>query len=263
MAATTFTFDDGAAYELFMGRWCRAVGAVFLDWLAPPKGAHWLDVGCGTGIFTELVVDTCAPAAVVAVDPSAAQIGHARGRPVGQRADFSVADAQTLPFPDGAFEVITSALVMNFIPDRSQALAEMRRVARPAGVVAGYVWDFAAEGSPGSPIRLGMRKIGVEPPRTPGTEDSTLKALEALFERAEFEQIRTKTIDVKETFSDFDEFWRSQAPSFSPTTKMIAGLPESDRARLIESVRAALPAGPNGSIAYSARANAIKARAPR
>ena len=45
-------FNDAEAYERFMGRWSRTVGEMFLHWLAPPKGAIWLDVGCGTGIFT-------------------------------------------------------------------------------------------------------------------------------------------------------------------------------------------------------------------
>jgi SAM-dependent methyltransferase len=144
MADTSVIFDDGAAYECFMGRWSRAVGATFLRWVAPPRGAYWLDVGCGTGVFTELVLDTCAPASIVAVDPAAAQIDHARKQAVARRADFRIADAQTLPFPDGAFDVVASALVINFIPDRPRALAEMRRVARPGGTVAGYVWDFAA-----------------------------------------------------------------------------------------------------------------------
>ena len=51
MAQSTGYFNDGAAYEQFMGRWSRAVGVEFLDWLAPPDGARWLDVGCGTGTF--------------------------------------------------------------------------------------------------------------------------------------------------------------------------------------------------------------------
>ena len=56
-----YRFDDGAAYERFMGRWSRGAGEVFLEWLAPAPGACWLDVGCGTGSFTELIVDRCAP----------------------------------------------------------------------------------------------------------------------------------------------------------------------------------------------------------
>ena len=262
MAESNVYFDDGEAYERFMGRWSGAVGAVFLDWLAPPKGARWLDVGCGTGVFTELVLDTRAPSAVIAVDPTAAQIEHARRQPVAQRAEFQVADAQNLPFPDKAFDVVASALVINFIPDRPQALAEMRRVARSGGAVAGYVWDFVAERSPSAILRIGLRQIGIEPPRTPGTDASSLDALHALFEQAGFEDIATRTIDVTMRFPNFDDLWRAQTPVFNPVTKTVAALSEADRRRLIECVRAALPAAADDSIAYSARANAIRARVP-
>src|SRR6516165_5031539 len=50
-----FRFDDGAAYEDFMGKWSQLAGEVFLDWLAPPAQARWADVGCGNGAFTELL----------------------------------------------------------------------------------------------------------------------------------------------------------------------------------------------------------------
>ena len=48
-------FDDGAAYEDFMGKWSQLAGDTFLHWLAPPPGLNWLDVGCGNGAFTELL----------------------------------------------------------------------------------------------------------------------------------------------------------------------------------------------------------------
>src|SRR4051794_41410598 len=96
MAEARPTFDDGAAYDEFMGRWSRVVGAVFLDWLAAPRKAAWLDVGCGTGAFTTLIVKTCAPARVSAVDPRAGQNAFAPPPAGGERAGFRVADAQTL-----------------------------------------------------------------------------------------------------------------------------------------------------------------------
>ena len=61
-------FTDGEAYERVMGRWSRVVGVMFLDWLAMPKGLHWLDVGCGTGAFTDTIIAHCAPTSV-AVGP--------------------------------------------------------------------------------------------------------------------------------------------------------------------------------------------------
>lgn len=259
MAEIAHSFDDSAAYERFVGHWGRAAGAIFLDWLAPPKNARWLDVGCGTGLFTELILNTQCPAAVVAIDQAKAQIDYARHKPIGQRADFRVGDAHALPFPDVTFDVVASALVINFIPDRARALSEMRRVTRPGGIVAGYVWDFAPELSPSGPFRLGMRQIVADVPTLPGTDDSRLCALRSLFERAGLEEATTRSIDVTVSFPDFEAFWLAQTPSYSPTTKMIAAMPESDRVRLIASVRARLPVRPDGRIEYSARANAIRA----
>jgi ubiquinone/menaquinone biosynthesis C-methylase UbiE len=262
MLDLAYRFDDSAGYERFMGRWSRAVGVVFLDWVASPAGARWLDVGCGTGIFTELVLDMCSPAAVFAVDPAEAQIDRACRQPVAQRASFRVADAQALPFPDSTFDVVASALVLNFISDGTRALSEMRRVARACGFVAGYVWDFAAELTPGSPLRLGLRRIGADVPQVPGSNETSLSALNLLFEQAELEKITTKSIDVTVRFPDFDDFWQAQTPSYSPITKMIGAMTKSDRVKLIESVRAGLPVCADGRIEYSARANAIKARVP-
>ena len=255
-------FDDAAAYDIMMGRWSRSAGTVFLDWLALAKNARWLDVGCGTGVFTQLVLDTASPKAVSAVDPTPVQIDYARRQAAGQRADFQVADSQALPFPDNSFDVVVSALVINFIPDRPKALGEMRRVGRAGGTVAGYVWDFAGERSPGSILRAGLRAIGIELPGVPGSTETSLGGLQSLFEHAGLEQIATKTIDVTSSFASFDDLWRALTPSFNPVTKTAAALPEADRALLMDKVRAAVTTNPDGSVAYSATAYAIKARIP-
>ena len=255
-------FSDSAASERFMGRWSRAAGTVFVDWIDAPTNARWLDVGCGTGVCTALIVEKCAPAQMCAVDPEAAQIDHASRQPVAEHADFKVGDARALPFPNAAFDVVTSALVLNFVPDRFRAACEMRRVARPGGLVAGYVWDFEPELSPSWPLRLGMRKFGLDVPSVPGTMEANLGALRLLFESAGLEELAARSIEVTVPFRDFDDFWQAQTPSYSPTTKMIAALTDHDRTRLIEITREGLPARPDGRIAYVARANAIKARVP-
>ncbi|WP_437626073.1 class I SAM-dependent methyltransferase [Sorangium sp. So ce1151] len=61
-----------------MGLWSQRVGQAFLDWLSPPAGGQWLDVGCGNGAFTELLVAECAPDSVDGIDPSEGQLAHAR-----------------------------------------------------------------------------------------------------------------------------------------------------------------------------------------
>ena len=138
----------------------------------------------------------------------------------------------------------------------------MRRVARAEAVVAGYVWDFAGERSPSWPIRLGLRGIGIDVPGVPGTSESKLNSLTSLFELAGFENIDTRSIEVVASYSDLDDFLQAQTPSYNPITKTIDGLSVGDRTRLIETVRAALPVHQDGRIEYSARANAVKGRAP-
>jgi ubiquinone/menaquinone biosynthesis C-methylase UbiE len=262
VAQADLSFDDSAAYERFMGRWSRAVAPVFLGWLGAPRGGRWLDVGCGTGILAETILELSGPRSVHAVDPSPAQVRAAAQGPAGGRAAFEIADARKLPFPAASFDFVASALVINFIPDRPPALAEMRRVARPGGVVAGYVWDFAEELSPSGPLRRAMRRFGAEVPAIPGAEASRSEALRDLFQDAELEQIEARTIDVCLAYADFRDFWHAQTPGYAPTTKIIAAMRQSERTRLMHAVQSALPCGPNGSIEYCARANAIKARVP-
>src|SRR2546421_3784265 len=81
-------FDDGAAYERYMGKWSQLAGETFLDWLAPKSNLRWLDVGCGNGAFTEMLVERCAPAIVQGIDPSEAQLAYARTRRATRVAQF-------------------------------------------------------------------------------------------------------------------------------------------------------------------------------
>ena len=262
MAQPTHVFDDSAGYERFMGRWSRAVAPIFLEWVAMGPRANWLDVGCGTGTLAATMLQLCEPASVHAIDSSPDQIAAAAAIPATEGAQFQVADAGQLPFARGSFDVVASALVINFIPDRPKALAEMLRVTRPGGVVAGFVWDFAEDLSPSGPLRVAMRRIGIDAPPVPGTDESRLDTLQALFEAAGFEQIETRTIDVCLAYQDFQDFWLAQTPGYAPLTKMINTLGASDRLRLRRAVGSSLPRGPGGVIEYHARANAVKARVP-
>ena len=133
MAAPAISFEDGAVYEQGMGRWSALAGEIFLDWLAPPAGLRWLDVGCGSGAFTELLVQRCAPSETHGVDPSEAQLVFARSRPGARSVTFQSGDAMALPFPDDRFDSAVMALVIFFVPEPAKGVAEMLRVVRPGG----------------------------------------------------------------------------------------------------------------------------------
>ena len=243
-----------------MGRWSHELGKAFIAWMQPPTGGRWLDVGCGTGIFTELICETCAPASMIAVDLAESQIAHARKR-AGRKAEFRIADAQQLPFPDASFDVVASALVMNFVPDRTRAISEMRRVTRPGGLVAACVWDFAAELSPSGPLRRAMRRIGIDAPPVPGTDASRLGEIGDLFQKGSLRVVTNTCIEVAVSFRTFDDFWFSQTPRYAPITKAIAAMSLRDRQSLMEAVRADLRPSPGG-VRYSARANAVRGYCP-
>jgi ubiquinone/menaquinone biosynthesis C-methylase UbiE len=128
MAEQAIRFDDGAAYEQMMGIWSRFAGEIFLDWLAPPSGLRWIDIGCGNGAFTELLVERCAPLEVQGIDPSEGQLAFARTRPAARVAEFSQGDAMVLPFPANRFDAAVMALVLVFVPDPAKGIGEMIRV---------------------------------------------------------------------------------------------------------------------------------------
>src|SRR3954453_2696868 len=121
MPEVKITFDAADDYERFMGRWSRAIGEKFLTWLGAPRNARWLDVGCGTGAFSDLILRKAAPASLTGIDPSPEQIAFVRKQLPGHT--FEVGDSMALSFGDGAFDVAASALVLHFITDRHKALA--------------------------------------------------------------------------------------------------------------------------------------------
>lgn len=254
--APAHRFDDSDGYERFMGAWSRAATPVFLEWLSSGQGLHWLDIGCGTGILAEAVLASARPAVIDAIDPAAAQVQRAARKIAGAR--FVVADARALPFGKRSFDVVASALALNFIPDRHKALCEMHRVARDGGTVAGFVWDFAAERSPSWPVRRGLRMIGVQVPDVPGTRDSELERLEALFSRAGLRNVATLRFEVTLSYSDFDDFCTAQTQAYNPITAVVEALTESQRSQLKDAICRLLAVDVSKPFAYSACANAVK-----
>jgi SAM-dependent methyltransferase len=255
-------FDDGAAYERMMGTWSRLVGKLFLDWLALPPALQCIDIGCGNGAFTELLVERCAPVEVQGIDPSAAQLTYARERHKAQVAEFRQGDALTLPFPENRFDAATMALVIFFVPDPGKAVAEMARVVRPGGMIAAYAWDIVGGGSPLDPIDKETIALNHGGARTPNPGSSRVDALRDLWTGAGLEAVETREITVQRTFADFDELWTTSVAG-SLLKQTVAAMPADDVELLKNRVRAKLPPDAAGRITCGARANAIKGSVPK
>ena len=261
MTTNEIRFRDGAAYERYMGVWSQLVGDVFLDWLAPAPRQQWLDVGCGNGAFTEMVIGRCAPTSMHGVDPSQQQLAYARAQPTLQAAVFEQGDAMALPYPAATFDIAVMPLVIFFVPEPARGVAEMARVVRPGGTVAAYAWDMLGGGFPYEMLLAEMRGLGHTVPSPPSPEASRIEVLQELWSEAGLEAIETREIVVSRTFVDFEDFWSTAlgAPSVGSTLTAMAA---EERALLKASVSARLPADADGRITCRARANAVKGRRP-
>jgi len=259
MPDTNVRFNDAEGYERFMGAWSRAIGEKFLDWVAPPQHARWLDVGCGTGAFSEVVLAKCAPSGVTGVDPSPAQVEHARK--TIPRGDFRVADALSLPFGAGEFDVVDSALVLHFLPDRRKAFGEMQRVAKPGGIVAGYTWNRTSTETfaPYAPMARAFKSIGIEPTLSPLVPEASPVGLKATLDATGLRNADITFVEVTRSFASFEEFWQIQTMTFHPIGKSFAKCSDAERKRLSDALRQALPQAADGSVSYPARAIAYKA----
>jgi trans-aconitate methyltransferase len=259
--ANTTLWAAGSAYERYVGRWSRPVADTFLDWLGIAPARVWLDVGCGTGALCERILKRAAPARVAGVDSSDGFIAHAAAHVVDPRVEFLKGDAQALPVGDASKDVVVSGLVLNFVPDKAKMAAEMRRVSRPGGTVAVYVWDYA-EGMEMMrhfwDAAVALKPAGAELDEGPRFPICKPDALRELFAAAGLREVETQPIEIATVFSDFDDYWTPFLGGTGPAPAYCMSLGEAERNALRDRLRASLPTGPDGKIALTARAYAVK-----
>jgi ubiquinone/menaquinone biosynthesis C-methylase UbiE len=262
MSENQIRFDDGASYERMMGVWSRLVGNIFLDWLTPNPGLRWVDVGCGNGAFTELVVERCAPVEIYGVDPSDGQLSFARSRHTAGIAQFQPGNAMALPFDNDSFDAAVMALVIFFVPEPKQGVAEMKRVVKPGGTISAYAWDLLEPGGfPMGPMQVELRAMGRMPMLPPRPEVSRMDNLRGLWVNAGLTDVATREITVARTFDDFEDVWKSVQIAVS-MTQSIREMSLDEIAQFKDRLRARLPADTAGRITYTSRANAVTGRVP-
>ncbi|WP_119418052.1 class I SAM-dependent methyltransferase [Desertibaculum subflavum] len=252
----------GDSYDAYMGRWSRQIAPRFLDWLAPREGSDWLEIGCGTGALSGAIVERCKPGSLLSIDASEGFVSRARANVRDARVVFEVGDAQALAVATASKDIVVSALVLNFVPDKDKALAEMRRAARQSATIGFYVWDY-----PGGGVEF-MRAFWVaaaalDPAAQELTEDRrfpdcTQEALTGLATRAGLRSVVSAPIEIPTVFRDFDDFWRPFTLGAGPAPGYCASLAPAARERLRQKLHDALPRSADGSIPLKARAWAVK-----
>jgi SAM-dependent methyltransferase len=254
------SWEAGDPYDYFMGRWSSLVSRLFIDWLDAAPGENWLDIGCGSGALSEVVLNSAEPARLTAVDQSPGFVRATQQR-LGDAVRCEVGDAMALPFADSSFDRVISGLMLNFVPDPGLALAEMKRVTAPRGSVAVYIWDYT-----GSMAFLRIFWDAVVE-LDPGAADlheatrfphSDSDGLRRTFAEAGFPDTAIEPLEITTHFRDFDDYWQPFLGGQGPAPTYVLSLDASRRNRLRDHLREQLPIQADGSIPLTARAWAAK-----
>ena len=203
-------WEQGDAYERYVGRWSRQVAPRFLSWLDIAANKRWVDVGCGTGALCSAILDQCAPSSLTGIDPSQGFLDTARGR-LPERVMLEQGSATSLPVDDGSADVVVSGLVLNFVNDQTAALNEMSRVSGSGGIIGAYVWDYADKMEL---IRYFFDAAVAVDGNASKMDESTRfpichpEKLVELFRNAGLHNVEVTAIDIPTRFADFDDYWQ-------------------------------------------------------
>ncbi|UWU13147.1 class I SAM-dependent methyltransferase [Rhizobium sullae] len=253
---SSFTIHDAAGYEQLMGRWSQKLAPMFIDFAGLADGEKILDVGCGTGSLTFALARTAELGEIAAIDYSPVFVEETIRRNTDPRIKVRQADACALPFDDGTFDRALALLVLHFVPEASKAVAEMRRVVRPGGIVAAAVWDHLG-GMPG----MRMMVDTVAALSDAGRQLRARYCFQPMMQPGEMKRtfVEQGLVNVTETqlmirmdYQNFDDYWTPIGAGEGPLGKYVATLDAAERVRTEAAVRDAYEAGqPDGRRSFA------------
>ena len=262
---SVFPAHDPAGYEQLMGRWTRRLAPLLIEFGGLADGEHVLDVGCGTGSLSYALPESANVGTVTGIDQSEVYLDYARQRGTDPRFTFQHADARALPFGDATFDRAFSMLVLPFIPDAENAVAEMRRVVRPGGTVVAAVLDLYG-GMPA--FRLFYDTAAALDP-TAGAPRALFYPMTAPDEMSEvwrrigLTEVAQASLTIRIEFADFEDYWRPLEGRDGPFEALLASLSQPARATLREYVqRGFLCNRPDGLRSFAATALACRGIVP-
>jgi len=255
------SWSSGEQYEKFMGRWSNLVAEIFLNWLAVPPECTWLDVGCGTGALTKLILQTCRPKKIISIDSSNEFITHAQNSIADPVVSFQVGNAEALELESNSIDAVVSGIMLNFIPQPEKAVAEMMRVTKPGGTIGIFLWDY----SDGMQMLRYFWDAVVELDNKAKEYDEGIRfplckegKLEALVKKSGMKKVEAMSIEVTTKFKNFDDYWLPFLGNVGPAPSYVMSLEENDRQKLKNKLLETLPIEKDGTMTLTARAWAVK-----
>ncbi|RPI43211.1 MAG: methyltransferase domain-containing protein, partial [Betaproteobacteria bacterium] len=168
---------------------------------------------------------------------------------------------EALPYECAEFTAAVSGLVLNFVPDKRRAVAEMVRVVRPGGTVGLYVWDYAGQ----MQIMRYFFDAAAELDTRAKEYDDGINAsicrpgpLFELFQTVGLSDIEVEALDIPTAFESFDDYWSPFLAGTGSAPTYCASLSADAQGRLRDRLRDRLPTGPDGEILLAARAWAVR-----
>jgi SAM-dependent methyltransferase len=242
-----YSATSAEAYERLMGRWSPRLARELIVWAGIGNGDRVLDVGCGTGSLALALSARSEPAAIVGIDIAASYVAYAASRSADPRLSFTTGDAVSLDFPDASFDRSFSLLALNFVSDPIRALAAMRRVTRPGGVVAAAVWDFPGgliyqrifwdTAAALDPAAARARARHYSSPLTGPGE------LAAAFHEVGLGEVDACSLTIRMEYRDFADYWEPIENAQGPVGDYVKGLAPERLDRLAAAVRRAYQGG--------------------
>jgi ubiquinone/menaquinone biosynthesis C-methylase UbiE len=253
---SSFNVNNASDYEQLMGRWSKKLAPLFIEFAGLAEGEKILDVGCGTGSLTFALSGAAHLDEIAAIDYSPVFVEEAIRRNTDARISIQQADACALPFEVNTFDRALALLVLHFVPEAGKAVAEMRRVVRPGGVVAAAVWDHSG-GMAGMRMMVdtvaALDEVGrqlrnrycFQPMTQPGEMKRTF------VDQGLANVIETELM-IRMDYQNFKDYWKPIAAGEGPLGKYVAALNAAERARTDAAVRDAYEAGqPDGPRSFA------------